>query len=340
MLIDKINLNHLRIFECVYKNRSMTKAANELFLTQSGISQHIKHLEEVLQVRLFDRFKHRLIPTDDGKQLYLKSLEALLGIENALLELNSQKDRLQGTVSIGLPIDFGNNIILPLLGKFGKAHPDVDFSIFYGFGSDMEERLLAGDLDMAIVDDFPLDPTIKRAHIYDEELHLCSQNLPPFMSTSDMENIKKKSLKKHFEDLNYIKYKKDESMLNSWFKHHYGFSSMRLKIRAVLMNIEGVAKLITEGLGVGILSHHMIHKIRSRGLALHIFPGQKKALINEISIAYLERNGLSLAAVHLLSFLRDKCFLLPSPSRDQTLSPSRPTPRVPKKDSENRPPLA
>jgi DNA-binding transcriptional LysR family regulator len=42
MIIDHINLNHLRIFQSVYKTQSMTTAAGELHLTQSGVSQHIK----------------------------------------------------------------------------------------------------------------------------------------------------------------------------------------------------------------------------------------------------------------------------------------------------------
>ena len=306
MFIDKINLNHLRIFECVYKNRSMTKSANELFLTQSGISQHIKHLEEVLQVKLFDRIKHRLVPTSDAKQLYEKSSRGLLQIEDALMELNSQKDLLRGTISIGLPIEFGNNIILPLLSEFGKKHPEVKFSISYGFPSDMEKRLLVGDLDVAIVDDHPMDQVIARTHIYNEELHLC---MASHLVTSG-EGFKGNETKKYFESLSYMKYKKDESLINSWFRHHYGFTSMRLRVRATLMSIEGMARLIHSGLGGGILPYHMIQKLKERGVSLHIFEGKKGPLINKISIAYLERKTASKAFTSLLAYLREESNLL------------------------------
>ncbi len=70
MLLDQINLNQLRIFERVYRTGSMTRAAEELNLTQSGISQHIKALEDILKVRLFDRVKQKLLPTAEGKFLY------------------------------------------------------------------------------------------------------------------------------------------------------------------------------------------------------------------------------------------------------------------------------
>ena len=54
MLSDKINLNLLRIFEKVYETKSMTRASQELFMTQSGVSQNIKHLEEILEREVGD----------------------------------------------------------------------------------------------------------------------------------------------------------------------------------------------------------------------------------------------------------------------------------------------
>ena len=300
MLIDRVNLNHLRVFECVYKNRSMTQSANELFLTQSGVSQHIKHLEEALQVKLFDRIKHRLVPTHDAKQLYEKSSRGLLQIEDALMELSSQKGFLQGTVSIGLPLEFGNNIILPLLGEFGNKHPKVNFSIFYGPAADMEKWLLSGELDMAIVDDYSFDSAIKRSRIYSEELHLCISSRhftrPP----------KAGSMKKYFEGLSYIKHKKDESLVHHWFKYHYGFTSMKLQTRAKLMSIEGVSQLIMSGMGAGILSLHMINKLLDRGAKLHIFEVKRPPLVSKVSIAYLERKSNFKAADSLLAYLSEE----------------------------------
>ena len=47
MIINNLNLNHLLVFECVFRNGSMTAASKELHLTQSGVSQHMKSLEDV-----------------------------------------------------------------------------------------------------------------------------------------------------------------------------------------------------------------------------------------------------------------------------------------------------
>ena len=129
MLIDQINLNNLRVFESVYRTKSMTAAADELHLTQSGVSQHIKNLEEALEVKLFDRIKKRLVPTDDAKKLYKLSSQSLDSIEQGLWGIKGQTQELAGTVSIGMPAEFGFNLIHPLLVKFGKAHPKVKFKL-------------------------------------------------------------------------------------------------------------------------------------------------------------------------------------------------------------------
>ncbi len=63
MILDNLNLNHLRLFESVYRSENMTKAAEELHLTQSGVSQHMKSLEEAVGVKLFDRVRQSLIPS-------------------------------------------------------------------------------------------------------------------------------------------------------------------------------------------------------------------------------------------------------------------------------------
>ena len=89
MLIDQINLNQLRVFESVYRSKSMTHAARELHLTQSGVSQHIKALEDVLELKLFDRIKQKLVPTPSAKELYASTAKSF---EDIVSELDRQTD--------------------------------------------------------------------------------------------------------------------------------------------------------------------------------------------------------------------------------------------------------
>src|SRR5438128_356768 len=115
MLSHDLNLNLLRVFESVYRTGSMTEAAKELHLTQSGVSQHITALEEVLGVKVFDRIKQRLIATERGHILYKRTSESLDQIENVIFDVRGQERAFSGTVNIGMPIEFGNSIVMPII---------------------------------------------------------------------------------------------------------------------------------------------------------------------------------------------------------------------------------
>jgi DNA-binding transcriptional LysR family regulator len=293
MIIDHINLNHLRIFECVYRTKSMTEASKELHLTQSGVSQHMKTLEDVLEVKLFDRVKQRLIPTRAATILFKRCTEALYGIEDALAELKGGKLSFSGTIALGMPIEFGNNLIMPLLSEFCSRHPSVRFVIRYGFATEMNEGLLKGDLDFAFVDSFNLDSRITTEKVYDEVLHLCCSN-------STLEAFQKKAPakdgkdgKKFFEALEYVDYQPGEPILRLWFNHHLGTRHVNVNVRATVMDVQGISRLIQTGGYAGVLPDHLVDKLKK---PLFIFKGVGKPLKNAISIAYLKERTQSPAS--------------------------------------------
>jgi DNA-binding transcriptional LysR family regulator len=296
MIIDTLNLNHLRIFECVFRTRSMTAASKELHLTQSGVSQHIKSLEDVLQVKLFDRIKQKLVPTPAAATLFRKAADSLYGIEQTLSELKGGEQQLSGEVSIGMPIEFGNGIVLPLLAKFAKQHPRVRFALRYGFPTEMNAMILGGDLDFAFVDAFELDPRITTERVFDETLVLCCH--------PDL--VKKKGAikgKQGFESLEYVDYQPGEPVLRTWFNHHLGSRNLKLNVRATVMDVQGVLRLIESGLCAGILPGYLVARIEAQGhFELYKFKGSGSPLKNVISVAYLPERTISPAATAALKW--------------------------------------
>ena len=299
MLIDQINLNQLRVFESVYRSKSMTHAAKELHLTQSGVSQHIKALEDVLELKLFDRTKQKLIPTPSAKELYLHTSKSFEEIESILNRLKKTDQQLSGLVSIGLPIEFGNNIVLPLLTEFQKKNPKVRFKVRQGFPFELNHLLLTGELDFAFVDAFALDKGIKTEPVYDEVLELCvSRKLGiPEKTSTDF---------KFYENLPYVDYQEDQSVLSLWMKHHTNYKNSGLEVKVYVMDAQAVGRLITQGVGAGVLPGHLIQKLAASGEKLQVFPGSGKPLHNTISIAYLKEKTLTACSIAVLDFTKSK----------------------------------
>ncbi len=290
-----INLNLLPIFEAVYRTRSMTIASQELFLTQSGVSQHIKTLEEYLGVTLFDRYRHKIVPTSKGDEFYKYCEESLFLFKQGVADISNKSRVVKGTVKIGMPIEFGNSIILPLLAEFHRLHPEVIFEFELGFASLMNSMLLAGSLDFAFVDDFKMDTVIDVEPIHEEYLELCVH--PDLIDPSRIS-------KKTFNKLNYIEYAKGNDVLKLWFESHYQFHP-KLNVVAYIMDVQGLAKLIVEGVGAGVLPRYVVSKLRQRGKKIYTFRGSGKVLRNSIRLAALKNRTHSIAASEALEWLRE-----------------------------------
>ncbi len=300
MISNQFNLNHLKLFETVYRTRSMTLAAAELHLTQSGVSQHVKSLEDSLDAKLFDRVKRKLVPTATAARLYETCSQSLRGLEDALSQITERTHGLSGEVALGTPIEFGNNVLLPLLAEFGKLQPRVRFQLRYGFSTEMNQGILAGDLDFAFIDDFSLDRRVQHKRVYDETLVLCCARDFRKMHREFRESVS------GFETLEYIDYQSGAPVLRSWFAHHYKARGLRLNVRATVMDVQAVARLILAGLGAGVLPEHLVAKLEREGHKLHRFKGCGKASNNLIHIAQLAGRTHSPAATALLKFLEER----------------------------------
>ncbi len=299
MFTNTINLNQLPIFAAVYRSKSMTLAAQDLHMTQSGVSQHMKSLEDYLGVPLFDRVGQRLVPTETAHQLYENVARGMNLIEDGLTRIKRKDAELSGTVKVGMPIEFGNNVVLPLIGAFVRKNPKVHFKFTYDYASALSPLLLSGDLDFAFVDEFRMDKAIETSPVYDETLILCAAKAYLAETKAAPENSKK-----YYEQLRYVEYQKGEPLLRMWFEHHIKTRNLELNITAQLMDVRGVGRLINEGLGAGVLPSHVVERIDKDRSLLFTFGGCGKPLKNTISIAYLTEKTFSNAALAILTHLK------------------------------------
>ncbi len=284
MLIDKINLNHLRVFEAIYRLGSTVEAATELHLTQSGISQHLKNLEGQLNKNLFDRINRKLVPTHFARTLYGLSHKGLLFFENALSELLEEQSHLRGLLSIGMPPEFGTNCVLNALANFARKHPDVKLEIRYGMAGEMNDLLLAGKLDFAFVDELAMSPLISKVAVYDEAISMFA-SAEYIKNHASKLNHKFKEDRAYFETLEYIDYLPHASILRRWFSHHLNAKTVKINVRCTAQEVQGVSKLIFSHIGAGILPEHHAAIADPEGKLLHRFKGSSRSLFNKISLA-------------------------------------------------------
>jgi DNA-binding transcriptional LysR family regulator len=128
------NFNDLAAFAVVAKERSFTKAAAKLGVTQSALSQTIKGLEERLQLRLLTRTTRSVAPTEAGLRLLETIAPRFEEIEAELAALSELRGKPAGTVRITAGEHPAISILQPALRRFLPDHPDIKVEIIVDYG--------------------------------------------------------------------------------------------------------------------------------------------------------------------------------------------------------------
>jgi len=140
------NISDLLAFVAVATERSFTKAAARLGMSQSSLSRTIRKLEERLGVRLLTRTTRSVAPTEAGERLLRKAGPHLEEIEAELTALGEFRDKPAGTVRINCSEYAAESVIWPKLAKVLPNYPDITVEVFiqHGFADIAAERFDAG----------------------------------------------------------------------------------------------------------------------------------------------------------------------------------------------------
>jgi|SRR5580704_8977211 LysR family transcriptional regulator for bpeEF and oprC len=125
------DLRTLAIFVKVAERLSFVQAAAELGITQSGVSNAVKRLEDQIGTRLLARTTRRVSLTEDGAAFFARCRQALADIDDAESVLKDAQRKPSGTLRIDMPVSFGRIKVVPLLGSFRQQYPDIQLRLTF-----------------------------------------------------------------------------------------------------------------------------------------------------------------------------------------------------------------
>lgn len=146
-----INFELYRIFYTVANHGNITKASEELNISQPAISKSIKNLEEQLGGQLFIRTKRGVILTEEGKEFYRYIKQAIEFISNAENKFTDLINLKTGCIKIGISTTLTKEFLLPYLEKFHKLYPKINIQIITSLTSELLTKLKGGLLDLVIL---------------------------------------------------------------------------------------------------------------------------------------------------------------------------------------------
>ncbi|ANX13936.1 hypothetical protein ABE41_018140 [Fictibacillus arsenicus] len=259
-----MEIHQLEYVVAVANHRQFTKAAEEICLSQSSLSQQIIKLEEELEVRLFDRTTRSVRLTPAGKEFLLYAKRILSEVKQARKTMLQYTDLERGHIVLGtLPI-IGQLGFTSLIASFQRKYPGINIEIREGGSEDLLEWLLLAEIEVALLtppDRLKSEENLEFHLLLEDEIVLIT-SLSHRLANSDKINLADAATE-NFLFMNY------HSGMRKISKLACNLAGFEPKIIYESSQVETICGLVEENIGVALLTsrvaasykHYKIHVV-------------------------------------------------------------------------------
>lgn len=166
-------LNEMKYVYAVYLEKSFSKAAKKMYITQPALSNMVKKAEEAIGAQIFDRSTIPLTVTKEG-MYYIKCVEEILFIQrNMKAYFKDLRELNAGTLSVGGSSYFCSFVLADIIARFSRKYPNVEIDIREGNIDELKDGLEEESLDFVMETALPLeDPSVENYFFMSENIIL------------------------------------------------------------------------------------------------------------------------------------------------------------------------
>ena len=263
----------------VYESGSFSAAAKQLSITQPAVSQHIRALEQELNVRIFERGSGGLIVTKQGEKV-IRCAQKMLGLYR-LLEQELQDGRnMMDHLTVGVTHTAESNPIAEALAKYCAENNAISIKIVTKSITNLYSMLKSYEIDIAIVEDRIKDPDLKFLPVDTDYLVLAVSKEHPFAKRGmiTLRELKNERLILRLPN----------SGTRNLFVAHLESNQMSIADFNVILELDNVATikdLVRRNFGVSILPRSAcLDEVKKKTMVL--LPIENLSMMREINIAY------------------------------------------------------
>lgn len=287
-----MDLRQLEYFQMVAKTNSITRAAEQLHVSQSTVTLAIQKLEDELGSLLFDRSQKQLSLTTEGHVFVQKVSDALNLLQDGIVEVNNYRQLKKGTLKVGVPPMLGSFLFPEIVAGFTKIYPALQLSIVEESSFELRQLLEKGELDLGIINLYHPSPLLETLALGKEQIVAC---LPLTHSLANRSSISLSEIK----DELFILFKEgayNRKIILEECKVH-GFTPTILLSSDQIETMKG---LVVKGVGICFL----IEDIARKGTNYMSIPLTNPLYLN-YGLAWKRDKYLSLATQALINFITD-----------------------------------
>lgn len=255
-----MTLRHMRIFVSVFQKNSITKAAQELHLTQPSVSLAVRELEDYYGIRLFDRIGRHIAPTECGKEFYRYAVH-IVSLFNEMEKKMRNWDTF-GTLRIGASITIGTHILPVLIHRYQDQFPDLMIEAKVSKSASVEDEIIHNGIDLGLIETQPSHPDLRAVPFMTDSM--CAITAPDHPLAS-VKSISLAELSR-FPFLMREKSSAGCKLLDAAFS----LQQMTVSPRWESTSTQALVKAVAEGLGVSVLPYLIVKKDIEEGTVRQI----------------------------------------------------------------------
>lgn len=249
-----IETSQLQTLVAVTKAKSFSKAAEDLGVTQSAISQSIKNLEGKLEIKIFKRSGKNVVLTPEGERLYQFGSHFLSEMKDTLDDLQSDKELMRGKVRIGTLTGIGKSWLAHEIVVYAKENPDLRLSVRMGHQEELLSDFENNVLDILILPEDELPTHGEREFFLEEKSTLV------FPKDNKEFSFKSKLTLSQLEQLPTILFDKDDQLFFKWCRSKFKSIPKKMNIRFTVNSHGHMLQAVHEGLGVAVVPNHVLNR--------------------------------------------------------------------------------
>lgn len=254
-----MDLKQLEYFVRVAELGSFTRASIALDIAQPALSRQVRLLEVELHQTLLARNGRGALPTEAGKLLLAHGRGILHQVERAREELGRVRGSLAGRVAVGLPTSLARVATVPLTRAFRAELPDASISISEGLSAALQDALIAGRLDIALLYNAQPSADLEIVPLHEEDLLLVQGcqvgSILPAASTLTFTELAKLPLVIPSRP-NAIRMQMESEAANL---------GLQLTIALEIDGVSAILDLVAEGVGYGVLPRNSVRNLPRPG---------------------------------------------------------------------------
>lgn len=286
-------LHQLQIFLEVSQNKSVTKTAEKLNLTQPAVSIQLKNFQEQFSIPLTEIVGRKLFVTDFGLEIAEAAQKILDEVEAINYKTSSFRGRVSGKLKISVA-STGKYVMPYFLSKFSNTHKSVDLIIDVTNKTKVLESMQLNEVDFALVSVLPKNLKIDSIELMPNQLFL--------IGGKDYSSENYSNEKDLFADIPLI-YREEGSATRDAMEGFVSRNSLKVRKKIELTSNEAVKQAVLAGLGFSIMPLIGIkHELQSNDL--QIIPFKGLPMNSRWSLIWLKSKKLSPVAEAYLEFLR------------------------------------